>query len=229
MTTGCGNNHHHKHNNHRYVDFETVQSAGLPVERFPETLPEGQIAEDLLAKGLEQLSLDQHEEILFEIHGIHDPTLWEEEEPERVEQKLKDLETEINRITPAAAAATPDQDCRRDAYDRAMQMNPSYVGNRNFRLQFLRSCKFDCSKAAALMAQHFEVKRQLFGDGEILAREVYQTDLDEKDQKILKSGFAQIMPERDAAGRIVALIVTSNFGNNFPEDGWEKENEVRQF
>ena len=31
----------------RYVNFEEVKSAGLPVERFPETLQEAQVAEDL--------------------------------------------------------------------------------------------------------------------------------------------------------------------------------------
>jgi hypothetical protein len=195
----------------QYVNFDTVQSAGLP-ERFPETLDEAQLAEDLITKGLEKLTLDEHEKILFEMHGI-DPEL--EEGPEMVQQKLEELETELDKVA-----------VNKEAYDLALRLNPSYVKSGQFRLIFLRSRQFDCTKAAALMVQHFEVKRQLFGDGEILAREVHQSDLSDKDEMLLKSGFLQVMPERDASGRTVFLLVTSNFGNNFPEDGWEKEHEV---
>ncbi len=181
------------------------------MERFPfETLQEAQLAEDLISQGLETLSLNKHEKILFEVHGL-DPE--QDEEPQFVDRKLQELEKELERINV------------KEAYDLAKQQNPSYVDSRNLRLMFLRSRKFNCHEAAESLVQHFHVKRTLFGDGDVLSRDVHQSDLGPKDKLLLETGFLQVMPERDAAGRTILLIVCSNV-EKFPKDGWEIESEV---
>ena len=55
-------------------------------------------------------------------------------------------------------------------------------------------------------ANHFEIKRRIFGEGEILGRDVLQTDLTEEDMERLRDGFVQVLPERDVAGRTVICL-----------------------
>jgi hypothetical protein len=57
-----------------------------------------------------------------------------------------------------------------------------------------------------LLVKHFEIKRRIFGDDEVLGRDVLQTDLNEEDLERLKDGLIQVMPERDAAGRTIICL-----------------------
>ena len=193
-----------------YCDFELAKTAGLPVERFPETLQEGQLAEDILAKGLEKLSLNQHERILFEVHGLSPD---QEEDATFLNDKLQELDKELDKITD------------KESFDLARQQNPSYVNSPDFRLMFLRCHQFDCQKAALAMVQHFQVKQELFGNGNVLSRDVCQSDLSPVDKCLLASGFIQVLPERDAAGRTILLILCASV-EKFPKDSWTVESEV---
>jgi hypothetical protein len=197
-------------NKSREYDFTLAKSAGLPVDRFPETEEEAKRAEEVFEQALEKLSLNEHETCIFDIHGI---TPAEEEETSMVEAKLRELELRLEKIE------------EKEAYNLACQMNPDYVCSRAFRLMFLRSEKFNVESSAALMVKHFDIKRMLFGDGDVLAREVRQSDLNEKDRIMLESGFCQILPTRDAAGRTIVMI-TSATKDQYPKDGWDDENEV---
>jgi hypothetical protein len=58
----------------------------------------------------------------------------------------------------------------------------------------------------------------LFGDSEILCRDVRQSDLNEQEMKSLNSGFFQILPNRDAAGRAVVFVTPSQKVYSMPED-----------
>lgn len=108
---------------------------------------------------------------------------------------LEQLETEIQKIT---------ED--RQAYDRAITLNPSYVQDRRFRLKFLRDESYDPKAAAETLVLHFVVKHRLFGSGEILARDVKLSDLSTWDRGLLELGFTQILLSRDAAGRSVVVL-----------------------
>jgi hypothetical protein len=92
------------------------------------------------------------------------------------------------------------------AYDRARFLNKKYVEAREFRLAFLRSEKFNAKSAAQTIVNHFEIKRRIFGDDEVLGRDVLQTALIEEDLERLKDGLTQVMPERDAAGRTIICL-----------------------
>lgn len=82
--------------NQPYSDLNAAKAAGLPVDRFPKTSQEASRAEDMLAAGLEQMSLQDHEKILFEIHGFD--SLLQQEEPAVVDKKLQELAEEIAKI-----------------------------------------------------------------------------------------------------------------------------------
>ena len=61
--------------NKKCFDPELAKSAGLPEDRFPQTHDEADIAEDVLAKALDKLSLNEHEEIFrFAAGGFRDFT-----------------------------------------------------------------------------------------------------------------------------------------------------------
>ncbi len=195
----------------RSFDFKLAALVGLPADRFPETNEEARRAEEFLAREIEKLSLDEHEKILFEVHGIAPP---DEEVPSMVEKKLEELDRQLNQAK------------GKGAYDLATGLNPSYVDSRQFRLMFLRCQRFDAHLAAEMIIKHFEEKRRLFGVGEILAREIRQSDLTPDDRVLLESGFAQILPSRDAAGRTILVLCSAGI-RDFPEDGWDEKSEVR--
>jgi hypothetical protein len=170
---------------------ELAEKSGLPQDRFPETQQEVDKAEEILANELNELSLVEHEKILFDVHGIaqvHD------EDPAFLEAKFAEFEAELRKIR------------NKSAYEYAKYLNASYVDDPAFRLMFLRSERFATKLAAKKLVRHFEVKRELFGNGEILAREVRLSDLTKDDMETLESGFMQILPTRDAAGRSIFCL-----------------------
>lgn len=175
--------------------LELAQAAGLPTERFPRTDQEADIAEDLLAKEMDKLSMQEHEEIAFDVHGFCN---FDDEDAATVNLRLLELETELQGIKD-----------NKEAYTLARNMNEKYVTDRDFCIMFLRREKFNVKAAAALLVHHFQVKRQLFGEGDILGRDIRQSDLSPTDLLILKSGYYQVLPTRDAAERLVLLVSTN--------------------
>eukprot|EP00934_Nitzschia_sp_Nitz4_P000827 Nitzschia sp. Nitz4//scaffold83_size84149//32530//36503//NITZ4_005171-RA/size84149-processed-gene-0.73-mRNA-1//1//CDS//3329558938//827//frame0 len=171
-----------------------VQARALQTNRFPQTEEEASRADALLAKELERLSIKEREVILYDIHGVSDA---KPEDPLVVEQKLLELDRELNK-------------CRHDndAFKKAIVLNRPYAASSSFRLLFLRKERFDVQRAAQLITRHFEIKRKLFGDGDVLARPVYQSDLGEREIQSLQSGFVRLWPGRDSAGRAVIFLET---------------------
>ena len=96
---------------------------------------------------------------------------------------------------------------RKQAYDRAKYMNEAYVTDRSFWLMFLRADRFDANLSAQRLVRHFEVKQELFGDGEVLGRDIFLSDLNDDDMRALESGFIQLLPSRDSSGRSIFSIV----------------------
>lgn len=172
-------------------DPSLAQSNGLACDRFPETEDEADIAEDILAKELEKLSLDEHEKILFDVHGI---ARYYDEDPAKVERCLEDLEKELEEIK------------EKQAYLEAKATNSNYVTSQPFRLMFLRSERFDPRAAAESIVYHFSIKKRLFGGGAIQGRNVRMDDLDKETIEALESGFAQVLPKKDATGRTVVAV-----------------------
>lgn len=175
---------------------DLAQAAGLAMDRFPETKDEVAKAEQILAEELQKLSLEEHEQIVFAVHGFPLCTLEDDDDLMAMEARLQDLAMEL-------------ENCKnkdREVYDQVRAMNPGYVESTPFRLSFLRSESFDAKVTADKIMNHFKMKKELFGDGEILWRDVRQADLNSKDLELLELGFMQCLPSRDVAGRAVVAL-----------------------
>eukprot|EP00980_Cylindrotheca_fusiformis_P019433 scaffold6708_cov134-Cylindrotheca_fusiformis.AAC.3 len=85
-------------------------------------------------------------------------------------------------------------------YEAAEAIDSSYVRDRDFRLSFLRSNRYNAKAAAKQILNFFIVKLHLFGR-EKLAKEITFSDLDEDDKDCLKNGCMQILATTDRAGR----------------------------
>jgi len=148
--------------------------------------------EQILEDSFARLSLQEREKGLFDVHGL---PLLDQEDPENTDVLLDEIECSLNKIR------------RKQSYDKAKSIRDGQlVKDRSFRLMFLRCDRFKTKVAAQRIVRHFEVKEDLFGDGEVLGRDVRQSDLSEEDMAVLESGFWQILPSRDSCGRPVLLI-----------------------
>ncbi len=166
-------------------------SAGLPEDRFPETLEEANMVQEILTRELNNMSLDDHEKVVFDVHGIaHVP----KEDPEILQEQLERLKVELDRVT------------GNEAYLKVNKINPEFANQ--YRLMFLRGEKYDVTLASKKLVQHFDVKRQLFGEGPIMTRDIRQSDLSPNGKRILESGFMQASNERDSSGRAIVFMTS---------------------
>jgi hypothetical protein len=143
----------------------------------------------LLANELNQLSMKEREGVFHDIHGVADIV---EETPDLLEKSLTSMQQEIDKISQK----------KKIAYLLAKEQNPHYVSNPKFLLQFLRSESFHPQKAALRLLKFLQEKSTLFGP-EKVGRDILLSDLDAKDSKSVESGFLQLLPARDRAGRAI--------------------------
>jgi hypothetical protein len=141
----------------------------------------------LLARELTRLSMQEREQVIHDVHGVAEVM---PERPEFVSTRLIQLELELAKITEKAA------------YNQSLRQDPKFAKNRNFRIRFLRADRFVAADAAVRLVRHFQYKMELFG-AEKLVKDITIEDLDSEDIKVLKSGFIQLLPVRDRAGRAV--------------------------
>jgi hypothetical protein len=149
--------------------------------------------ETLLADDMTSLSMKEREDVVHEIHGL---SRIREETPGFVQDRLRAMQ--------AALDALGEADRR--AYSVAMQLDPSYVEDPDFRLKFLRCDLWDADAAALRLARHLQVKLDLFGR-DLLCRDVRQRDLSPEARRGLMGGAIQILPVRDSVGRVVVLLL----------------------
>jgi hypothetical protein len=143
----------------------------------------------LLAKEMAVMSVQERELSLNDIHGVSDVI---HEEPGFVRAKAEEMEIEVSKLTNKG----------KEAYMQAEAQNKEYVTCDKFRLKFLRAEMFDARLAAGRMVRFFDEKKKLFGPDK-LTKEIKLCDLDKDDQKFLERGIAQILPQRDRAGRCI--------------------------
>ena len=155
--------------------------------RLPEQNPTKADVDHLFAKSLNDLELKERENVLYDIHGVSEVM---QEDPEFIAQRLHELDLDLQKCP------------HKQAYETAKSLSKDYVGDRKFRLKFLRATNYDSKKAANRIAMHFETKLELFGKDK-LVRDILLSDLD---QDLLQSGYLQFLPQRDRAGR--ALLFT---------------------
>jgi hypothetical protein len=142
----------------------------------------------MLAKEMNQLSVEERETVLEDIHGIARAV---DEPHDFVKNSLMLLEHELSKTTN-----------NKVAFDLAKFRSKEYVSSEKLRLMFLRADSFDAAKAASRMVRFFEEKYALFG-AEKLTKDIVLADLDPDDIAALEKGFYQVLPEKDSAGRKV--------------------------
>jgi hypothetical protein len=182
-------------------DIDTV-----PITDSPLPHPSYGITQSLVAKTMAKLSMQERENVYYDIHGVQD-AIDEESEEGFVERKLSEMHDEIQII----------DSVERRAYETARSTNPNYVDDRNFRLRFLRADRFDPKLAADRYARHYQTKLELFGEDK-LGRDILQDDLGDESLGNLYSGMNQTLPRRDNAGRLVWIWIAAAQEQTYSEE-----------
>eukprot|EP00980_Cylindrotheca_fusiformis_P030607 scaffold25091_cov147-Cylindrotheca_fusiformis.AAC.7 len=144
----------------------------------------------LYSRDMYKLSLKERDSVLHDIHGISDAI---EENPKFVEESRRKLKEEL-------ALLANTKPCM--AYQQAQKIDPSYTSSELLEVTFLRSERWDPKQTAEKLVMFLEAKLDLFGP-ELLTKKIRMSDLSKEDKKSLESGFFQLLPVRDVAGRAV--------------------------
>jgi len=137
---------------------------------------------------ISQLSLDEHEQSVFDVHGIASIP---DEDPHQIAQLLQEMQDHVRALTKINATA----------YEESLTIDPEYTEAQCLWMKFLRCTRYDPHKAAVKLLYHFECKKELFG---FVARDVTLEDIP---QHLLEKGNIQLLPERDASGRSVISVL----------------------
>jgi len=155
---------------------------------------------DALCSGeLLDLSFQEREDILYDIHGVGKVI---EETPEFCQQQIQLLEQELkDRIEPRRHQLRGTV----GAYCMALQQNVAYV--QSCQWMFLRASRWKPKEAADGMIGFFHRKWTLFGPHALTERITIEKHLSKADRQALESGFFQLLPVRDTAGRAIVAAI----------------------
>ena len=161
----------------------------------------------LLTNELSAMSLKERENILHEIHGVDDIV---QENAEMVQTKLRELKKRLDRYYQQQLQGSGDTSANAHApLYHALQHSPNYVKDVNFLKMFLRSVKWDVDRAMNKLQLFFVEKQRLFGQ-ESLGRDItLEQDFSEDDMRALSTGYSQLLPGRDNAGRAIWLSISN--------------------
>lgn len=148
-----------------------------------------------IARDLNEISLKEREDTLYDIHGVADVI---EEEPKFINDALRELDSWLSKKRRNTKISK--------AYEIAAAQSPVFVERKGFRLMFLRANRFNSQAAATQMLKHFEVKLDLFG-AELLCKDIRIADLNEEGSESLRQLKLTFLPKRDSAGRLVVVII----------------------
>jgi hypothetical protein len=178
-------------------------------EKIPATQADADVVDKALAEEVAKMNVTDREKANFDIHGLFQIN---NKKPDDVEERFAKFENEIQKIL-----AQKKDKASTLTMKHVIEHYPSFVYDRKFRCIFLRSAKFDPKQAAKRIIKHFEVKKEIFGDGAILGRDVKLSDLSKTDLSVLQSGSVQFVPNaRDAGGRSI-FIIRPTVLNELPE------------
>lgn len=143
----------------------------------------------LIAKEMNELSLQERERTYEEIHGVQPIVV---ETPILVQTSLEQFRLALSHLPP-----TP-------AYTMALAQSAEYLHSQALGLMFLRGTDFQPMDAAQKCMAFLQDKLELFGV-EALTRRLTLSDMSKDDLACLKSGAYQLLPTRDSAGRCVLV------------------------
>ena len=171
----------------------------------------GDDADALLAREMNGLSVEERDNVIFDLHGVSELP---NETPEFIDDNLKAM----GRVLRTKFGG-------KHAYEMALFKDPGYVSDFNFQLMFLRATNWKPRAAAVRMLRFFNSKLQLFGE-DLLVKNITQTDLPPDALKCLYSGYVQVLPFRDRSGRAVIIGNNSLIPDDLPIDDRVSEKKI---
>eukprot|EP00980_Cylindrotheca_fusiformis_P025443 scaffold13727_cov86-Cylindrotheca_fusiformis.AAC.1 len=152
----------------------------------------GKEVDKLLADSMFQLSVEEREHALDDLHGIRSGNE-DTEDAATIDRLLGELDRNLKEMKKGTL------------YELAERNDPSYVTSREFRVLFLRTSGYDPEASVHHMFSFFEVQKSLFGEGKI-GKKILLEDLDDDATESLKSGAMQISASTDRAGRKIVFL-----------------------
>ncbi|VEU38956.1 unnamed protein product [Pseudo-nitzschia multistriata] len=166
--------------------------------------------EKLLQKELYELSVEDRNDILEEIHGVRCVAV--PETPQLLSESLMMLENELRNTYASSPTKTEHAHYSRNeqqelklVFQKSLQYPNSYIHQNNFRLSFLRYEFFDIRKAARRMVKFMFCVTKYFGDY-ALQRKIVLSDFTKPEIKVMKLGHTQLLPFRDRSGRRIVCV-----------------------
>jgi hypothetical protein len=144
--------------------------------------------DEMLSKELNKISFTDRSAINEEVHGVRNLAVVET--PQMIERSLWAMQTEIDRIK------------QKPAYEQAVYIMQSrwIMQDPNLRLRFLRTERFDVTKAARRFVRFWDLVLKYYGTV-ALQRPIRMSDLGKEEMELLRSGEYQFLPFRDRSGR----------------------------
>ena len=149
--------------------------------------------EDLLAAEMNKLSVQERSRALEDVHCVAEEL---QETPEMIERALREFDQVVQTV------GTNDR-----IYTIALNQNRSYVEDPSFRLKFLRANTFDVRKSVDHMMSFLSQKALYFGE-EKVAQDITVEDMNDEEIAVMRSGFFQILKDRDQSGRVILYNAT---------------------
>ena len=185
----------------RSPDRSTLARALKETQGYDESV------EKLLALELGQLSMKEREAAQFDLHGISDAI---EETPELLADSLQNMRNDLEKII----QKEKENDLYKElsvklssAFLAAMEIDPIYAQSRKLWISMLRSVNYDPHQAASKLLNFFKTKLDIFG-GKYLTKDItIQGNFTGKDRICLESGWIQVHPLPDRAGRTIVFVV----------------------
>ncbi|MGK3743627.1 MAG: hypothetical protein ACI90V_010486, partial [Bacillariaceae sp.] len=128
-----------------------------------------------------------------------------EEDPELLQERLYELDQELDTLDIAAAINMPTT---KSAYRLAIEQNPIYINDKKFKTAFLRSERYNTKNSALRIFRFLEEKLDLFGTNK-LCQDILLDDIGDDGLRILQIGGHHILPKRDKANRKVVFGISA--------------------
>jgi hypothetical protein len=184
-----GNGDRFQGRNNVNIQQQLVKNVGTLAAISGQPVPTPNEMDRIIAKEMTDLSLQERESAENDVHGIRQSRA---EDPLALQNGLLHLQRHLDTMKKGTV------------YEEAEMMNRNYVTDHKFRLKFLRADLYDPKEAAERMIRFFELKKSLFGT-EKLVKDITIDDLDEDDMETLRSGYMQLPPYTDMAGRTILI------------------------
>lgn len=170
-----------------------------------EVVTQSEVDSLLYAKDMYELSPAEREQVLWDIHGVAAQVVSNDDDDNSVE--TDEFINEKRQVLQQCLLQSNTHGTH--AYSQALCQNASYVQSPHVQLPFLRCHAWNPQEACDKLLAFFTLKLQLFGSAK-LCRDIGISDLsssNKEDRKMLDSGFFQLLPQRDVAGRAILVAM----------------------